>query len=87
MAACFRKLTQRCRGLSGDLEEGMCVGEGVTGRKMSKRKGLGEVLTRIFGGTPTVICTSEASYSFAILNSSSIVIIPPSAPNLHQHCM
>lgn len=43
MAACFRKLTQRCRGLSGDLEEGMCVGEGVTGRKMSKRKGLGEV--------------------------------------------
>lgn len=41
MAACFRKLTQRYRGLSGDLEEDMCVGEGVTGRKMSKRKGLG----------------------------------------------
>ena len=40
MAACFRKLTQRYRGLSGDLDE-MCVGEGVTGRKMSKRKGLG----------------------------------------------
>ena len=40
MAACFRKLTQRCRGLSGDLEEEMCVGEAVTGRKMSNRKGL-----------------------------------------------
>lgn len=49
VAACFRKLTQRYRGLSGDLEEDMCVGEGVTGRKMSKRKGLGGGGSRKFG--------------------------------------
>lgn len=35
-------MTQKCWGLSGDVEENLHVGEGITGRKVGTRQKPGE---------------------------------------------